>query len=129
MGRKGGGIPQAFDPDDWDEIKSVVDIPVYVAKGKGQYAGEGGFMTTLLSALSAVANNPTVRRLGKKAAKHRPAGIAFGSDGTRRGPTKGAEKLRHRAASSRLLLLGEGHGDGAATPRHGFLTAPPRGNT
>ena len=47
----------------------------------------------------------------------------------RRGPTKGAEKLRHRAASSRLLLLGEGHGDGAATPRHGFLTAPPRGNT
>eukprot|EP01043_Picozoa_sp_COSAG02_P092721 COSAG02_NODE_29310_length_571_cov_3.658898_1_plen_49_part_10 len=34
MGRKGGGsIPQAFDPDDWDEIKSVVDIPVYVAKG------------------------------------------------------------------------------------------------
>jgi hypothetical protein len=56
MGRKGGGsIPQAFDPDDWDEIKSVVDIPVYVAKGKGKYAGEGGFMTTLLSALTAVA--------------------------------------------------------------------------
>ena len=26
MGRKGGGsIPQAFDPDDWDEIKSVVE--------------------------------------------------------------------------------------------------------
>ena len=72
MGRKGGGsIPQAFDPDDWDEIKSVVDIPVYVAKGKGQYAGEGGFMTTLLSALTAVANNPTVKRLGKKAAKKR----------------------------------------------------------
>ena len=70
MGRKGGGsIPQAFDPDDWDEIKSVVDFPVYVAKGKGQYAGEGGFMTTLLSALTAVANNPVVKRLGKKAAK------------------------------------------------------------
>ncbi len=70
MGRKGGGnIPATFDPDDWDEIKSVVDIPVYVAKGRGMYEGEGGFMTTLLSALSAVANNPTVRRLGKKAAK------------------------------------------------------------
>ena len=27
-------------PDDWDEIKSVVAIPVYVAKGKGQYVGE-----------------------------------------------------------------------------------------
>ena len=40
-----------------------------VAKGKGQYAGEGGFMTTLLSALTAVANNPVVKRLGKKAAK------------------------------------------------------------
>ena len=33
------------------------------------YEGEGGFMTTLLTALTAVANNPTVKRLGKKAAK------------------------------------------------------------
>eukprot|EP01046_Picozoa_sp_COSAG06_P018637 COSAG06_NODE_1303_length_9931_cov_69.878255_7_plen_95_part_00 len=60
MGRKGGGIPQAFDPDDWDEITSMIDVPVYVSKGRGMYEGEGGFMTTLLSALTAVANNPTV---------------------------------------------------------------------
>ena len=45
MGRKGGGsIPQAFDPDDWDEIKSVVDIPVYVAKGKGHNSHLGPTM-------------------------------------------------------------------------------------
>ena len=69
MGRKGGGIPQAFDPDDWDEITSMIDVPVYVSKGRGMYEGEGGFMTTLLTALTAVANNPTVKRLGKKAAK------------------------------------------------------------
>ena len=34
-------FPDAFDPDDWANMTSMIDVPVYVAKGRGKYAGEG----------------------------------------------------------------------------------------
>eukprot|EP01046_Picozoa_sp_COSAG06_P070488 COSAG06_NODE_19737_length_824_cov_2.333793_1_plen_36_part_00 len=32
----------------------MIDVPVYVAKGRGQYEGEGGFMTTLRGSIGAM---------------------------------------------------------------------------
>ena len=64
-----GVFPDAFEPDDWAEMTSYIDVPVYVAKGRGKYAGEGGKWTTLLTELfKKAAKNPEVRKLAKKAA-------------------------------------------------------------
>jgi hypothetical protein len=64
-----GMMPDAFDPDDWGDMTSMIDIPVYVAKGRGQYEGEGGRWTTLLSEMFKKASkNPEVRKLAKAAA-------------------------------------------------------------
>ena len=75
---KGKGlIPENFDEDDFQD-HSIVDFPVYVSKGRGQYAGHGGGMTSLLKLLyTKMAGNPEVRKLAKKAVK---AGVKQGAD-------------------------------------------------
>ena len=64
-GQHGRGMfPGAFDPDDWADMTSMIDVPVYIAKGRGKYAGEGGRWTTLLKEmLQKAAKNPEVRKL------------------------------------------------------------------
>jgi len=38
-GQHGRGMfPDAFDPDDWADMTSMIDVPVYIAKGRGKYA-------------------------------------------------------------------------------------------
>ena len=64
-----GMLPDAFDPDDWADMTSMIDVPIYVAKGRGQYAGEGGRWTTFLTEMfKKAAQNPEVRKLAKAAA-------------------------------------------------------------
>ena len=69
-GQHGRGMfPGAFDPDDWADMTSMIDVPVYIAKGRGKYAGEGGRWTTLLKEMfQKAAKNPEVRKLAKAAA-------------------------------------------------------------
>ena len=62
-------LPDAFDPDDWADMTSMIDVPIYVVKGRGQYAGEGGRWTTFLTEMfKKAAQNPEVRKLAKAAA-------------------------------------------------------------
>ena len=69
---KGSGVvPSNFDDDDelWED-HSYIDFPVYISKGKGAYAGQGGGFTSLLKLLYDKAKgNPEVRKLAKKVAK------------------------------------------------------------
>jgi hypothetical protein len=84
-----GMLPDAFDPDDWADMTSMIDVPIYVAKGRGQYAGEGGRWTTFLTEMfKKAAQNPEVRKLAKAA-----AGKAV---------KKGSAAARKRAGSSEL---------------------------
>ena len=66
-----GMIPSNFDDDDdqWED-HSYIDFPVYISKGKGQYAGQGGGFTSMLKLLYDKAKgNPEVRKLAKRVAK------------------------------------------------------------
>ena len=69
---KGSGVvPSNFDDDDelWQD-HSYIDFPVYISKGKGQYAGQGGGFTSMLKLLYDKAKgNPEVRKLAKRVAK------------------------------------------------------------
>ena len=79
MMRGSGMIPSNFDDDDeqWQD-HSIIDFPVYVSKGRGQYAGQGGGLTSLLKLLyKKAAGNPEVRKLAKKAAKQ---AVSHGAD-------------------------------------------------
>ena len=81
-----GVFPDAFEPDDWAEMTSYIDVPVYVAKGRGKYAGEGGKWTTLLTELfKKAAKNPEIRKLAKKAAGK---AIKSGASAARKGVSK-----------------------------------------
>ena len=36
-GQHGRGMfPDAFDPDEWADMTSMIDVPVYIAKGRGK---------------------------------------------------------------------------------------------
>ena len=47
--QRGRGLPQNFDPEQWAD--HPLNVPIYVTKGKGQYAGHGGGWTDLMSTL------------------------------------------------------------------------------
>jgi len=64
-----GLVPDNFDPDQWED-HSYIDFPVYVSKGRGQYKGQGGSMTSMMKLLyNKAANNPEVRKFAKRAAQ------------------------------------------------------------
>ena len=102
-GQHGRGMfPGAFDPDDWADMTSMIDVPVYIAKGRGKYAGEGGRWTTLLKEMfQKAAKNPEVRKLAKAA-----AGKAL---------KKGSDAARKRAGDSDLAGMAIDFAEGRAS--------------